>query len=314
MKSARENNKPIPHILFAGAAGCGKTTLAVKLAEYANVKFISALPQSLKTMASIIETLEKLDPTGYTDMGNWIEGIEIKPSIVFIDEIHNLKPLEVQEWLGIIMEDWEIEIASGNTVWFPKFTLVGATTDSGKLSKPFRDRFKMNFVFKPYTQLESVQIVLSHAKRLGANIDMPAAQVIAQRGRGVPRILVGYLERVIDMAYVQNAKVITESVAKNTFEMLGVDEIGLTETETKILKTLDVASAPVGLDNLSIITNEAPKTILTSIEPYLIQQGLVVRTGKGRAITQKGRDHLSKSGKTKVFHKKELPPGYKRNI
>lgn len=310
--SAKNRNMSTPHMLLSGAAGCGKTTLAKRVAKYSNVNFISVLPQALKTMDGVLNLLKKLNHDHYDIKGNR-KGI-IKPSIIFIDEVHNLKPLEVQEWLGIAMENYELESnESGKYIWFPYFTLIAATTDDGKLSKPFRDRFKLRFVFQPYTHLDSAKIVLVHAKRLGINITIPAAQTIAERGRGIPRILVGYLERTRDMAEVNKSPVVTPEVVEETFRSLGVDKMGLTETELKILQTLHRSETPVGLDNLSIITNEAPKTILSSIEPFLIQKGLILRTGRGRTITKRGIRHLEKSGHFgEITEKVEIEAGYIR--
>lgn len=314
---AKDRNESVPHMLFSGAAGCGKTTLAKRVATYSDVNFISMLPQTLKTMDDVLDLFRKLDHTNYDIRGNK-KDVEkpsdaIKPSIIFIDEIHNLS-LQPQEWLGIAMEDFEIESKeSGKHIWFPYFTLIGATTDDGKLSKPFRDRFKLRFVFKPYTSLESAEIVLSHAQRLSIDITIPAAQKIAQRGRGVPRILVGYLERTRDMAYICKSEVVTPKIVEETFASLGVDEMGLTETELKILQTLYGSKDPVGLDNLSIITNEASKTILTSIEPFLIQKGFIIRTGKGRRITNIGRRYWEKThNDSKNIEKVEIEAGYAR--
>lgn len=309
--SAKNRNRVLPHMLFSGAAGCGKTTLAKMIAGISGVEFVSILPQALKNMGDVLNLFKKLNYDNYDSKGNRT-GI-IKPSVVFIDEVHNLT-LQPQEWLGVAMENFEIESEdSGKYIWFPYFTLVGATTDDGKLSKPFRDRFKLRFIFEPYSSIEAAKIVISHAKRLNVDIDIPAAQAIAERGRGIPRILVGYLERAMDMACVCERKIITTDVVEETFRGLGVDRIGLTETEIKILKVLYDVKEPVGLDNLSIIVNEAPKTILSSIEPFLIQKGFVIRTGKGRTITENGVKHLEKSGYFGEFKEKvEIEAGYIR--
>lgn len=309
--SAKDRNMALPHMLFSGAAGCGKTTLAKKIAEWCKVEFISVLPQALKTMEDILGLFKKLNHGNYDKRGNKI-GI-IKPAVIFIDEIHNLT-LQPQEWLGIAAENFEIESeGSGKYIWFPYFSIVGATTDDGKLSKPFRDRFKLRFVFKPYSSIEAAKIVLSHAKRLGVEIDIPAAQEIAKRGRGIPRILVGYLERARDMACVCKKETITTDVVGETFKGLGVDDIGLTETEIKILKTLYNAKGPIGAENLAIITNESQKTLVASIEPFLIMKGFIIRSGKGRQITELGRKYWEKTcGYNEGVEKVELETGYVR--
>lgn len=309
--SAKNRNMALPHMLFSGAAGCGKTTLAKVIAGWCGTEFVSVLPQSLKNMEDILDLFKKLNHDNYDKRGDRI-GI-VKPAIIFIDEVHNLA-LQPQEWLGVAMEGFEIESGdSGKLVWFPYFTLVGATTDDGKLSKPFRDRFKLRFVFKPYSSIEAAKIVLSHAKRLDIRIDIPAAQEIAKRGRGIPRILVGYLERTRDMACVCKKEAITMDVVGETFKGLGVDDIGLTETEIKILKTLYNAKEPIGAENLAIITNESQKTLIASIEPFLIMKGFIVRSGKGRRITELGRKYWEKTrGYSEGIEKVELEAGYIR--
>jgi Holliday junction DNA helicase RuvB len=269
---------------------------------------VTFLPEHLKKMDDVLSIFEKLDVTNYSEYGDIIG--PIKPAVVFIDEIHNIK-LPVQEWLGVAMENFEIESSDGKVYWVPYFTLVGATTNDGLLSKPFLDRFKMRFIFRPYSFDESVEIVLVHAARLNQRITHEATEEISKRGRGVPRILVGYLERCRDTSIVNRTGIITQEVALNTFDLLGIDSIGLRETELRLMKVLYEVNAPVGVENLSIIINEAPKTIVSSIEPFLIQNGFVIRSGQGRILTQKGREYLEVSGSKKIV-RKPLPPGYVR--
>jgi Holliday junction DNA helicase RuvB len=310
--SAKSGNRHIPHMLFAGAAGCGKTTMAKQLAKIAGTDFIRLLPDSIKKFSDVETLLDSLDHSGYDTKGNRA-GI-IRPAVIFIDEIHNLKILP-QEWLGVAMENFALESKDGKYTWLPYFTLVGATTNDGLLSKPFLDRFKMRFIFKPYSFEESIEIVMVHSSRLDIAIMLPAAKAIARRGRGVPRIIVGYLERCRDTATVKGANVVTEDVVESTFALLGIDETGLRETELRLMKALYDAKMPVGVENLAIIINEVPKTIINSIEPYLIQRGLILRSGKGRILTEKGKEYLEERGytgkKTKI-KKEALEAGYVR--
>jgi len=311
LASAKALNAEVPHMLFAGAAGCGKTTMAKRVAHLSGGDFISLLPDALKKMEDVLVLFEKLDDTGYNEFGKVVG--KIKPAIIFIDEIHNLKPLQVQEWLGVAMENFSLESKDVNYL-VPFFTLIGATTNDGLLSKPFLDRFKMRFIFKPYSFDESVAIVLVHAERLGLKITTGGAQSIAQRGRGIPRILVGYLERCRDIATVKGNIEITEAIAEETFHLLGVDKDGLRETEIRLMKALYEIDEPVGLENLAIIINEASKTILNSIEPFLIQKGLVIRSGQGRILTRLGKEYLENGGffgKNKM-KKLPTPAGYAR--
>ncbi len=312
-ESARAENRSIPHILFAGAAGCGKTTMAKRIAQLCGTNFVRLLPDSIKKMSDVTALFEKLDHSGYDTKGNRLENPKIKPAVVFIDEIHNLKILP-QEWLGVAMENFELEEKCGNLYWLPYFTLVGATTNDGLLSKPFLDRFKMRFIFKPYSFEESIQIVIVHAERLNLAIMLDAAEAISKRGRGVPRILVGYIERCRDTAIVAGSKTITKDIVEDTFTLLGVDKNGLRETELRLMKTLYEANIPLGVENLAIIINEVPKTITNSIEPFLIQEGYIIRSGQGRLITGRGRKYLEESGffGKKKLQKEALPPGYVR--
>jgi Holliday junction DNA helicase RuvB len=171
----------------------------------------------------------------------------------------------------------------------------------------------MRFVFEPYNLQESVEIAKVHASRLGIPIDVRAAEEIAKRGRGVPRIIVGYLERARDLAVISKLDSISVEVTGIMFRELGIDETGLTKTDLKILKTLHDVGTPIGLDNLSVIINEAPKTILSTIEPFLIQQGLMIRSGRGRIITNRGIQHLENSDYlAKDRRREEIDIGYVR--
>jgi Holliday junction DNA helicase RuvB len=310
-KSAKAENRSIPHMLFAGAAGCGKTTMAKRIAQLAGTDFVRLPPDAIKLMDDVYKLFEGLDHRNYDAKGNRVG--EIRPAIIFMDEIHNLKLLP-QEWLGLAMENFALEYKNGKYYWLPYFTLVGATTNDGLLSKPFLDRFKMRFIFKPYSFGESVQIIVVHAERLHLAIMMDAAEAIANRGRGVPRILVGYLERCRDTAIIRGSSLITKDIVEDTFTLLGVDETGLRETELRLMKALYKAGIPIGVENLSIIINEAPRTIISAIEPFLIQRGFIIRSGQGRILTDKGRLYLEKNGflGEKKFQKEALPAGYVR--
>jgi Holliday junction DNA helicase RuvB len=267
---------------------------------------------SIKGRTDLVPVLKALDRSGHDPHNGNVVG-QITPSIVFIDEIHNLS-LSGQEVLGIMMEEWYVTVSEGIQVeeeitkdpkykgvklaerWCPRFTLIGATTNDGKLSKPFRDRFKLRFNFSTYSVQESVEIVKVHAERLGIGIDDDAAMEIAKRGRGVPRILVKYLEACRDFAFISNLDRINFNAARLAFFTMGVDNAGLTNTDIKILKLLNEAEKPIGIDNLSVHLNESPKVITDAIEPFLIQSGLLLRSAKGRILTPKGRKYLIAEG------------------
>lgn len=310
IKAANIRNMAIPHMLFSGAAGCGKTTMARYIAEITKAPFLSVVPDELKDHEHVLNVLDQLNHENYDDMGNRIG--KIRPTILFIDEIHNLN-IKGQEPLGLVMERFMIEANKPNKYfWVPFFTLVGATTLAGKLSKPFRDRFKLVFNFQPYELPEMENIVSYHAARLRIKITPAGVLEIAKRSRGTPRIAVGFVERIRDKMLSIKAIIATAPIIQEAFEELGVDEEGFTTLELRILKTLFETGIPVGLDNLSIILQEDSKSIRDFAEPYLIRKGLIVISGKGRIITDKGVQYLKVNGKTTRFIKKEIDFNYER--
>lgn len=321
IKSAMAGNRPIPHMLLTGAAGCGKTSTARFIAEKTRAKFITTSSDAIKSRSDLVPIVDALDRIGHDKVTGEIVG-PIVPSIIFIDEIHNLS-LAGQEVLGILMEEWYVPVSEDIKVedkykndpsvkrvklanrWCPRFTLIGATTNDGKLSKPFRDRFKLRFTFSTYSLEESMEIVKTHAERLSIVIDDEAIAEIASRGRGVPRILVKYLEACRDFAVFYDRDQINANIARVTFHTMGVDKNGLTRADIKILKLLHDIENPLGLDNLAIQLNESPKVITDAIEPFLIQSGFIVRSSRGRVLTSKGRHYLIAEG-----HIKYVEPAY----
>jgi Holliday junction DNA helicase RuvB len=233
--------------------------------------------------------------------------------MVFVDEIHRM-PKRGQEVMGIAMEKFMLETGTTNRFfWIPYFTLIGATTDDGELTKPFREKFKLRFLFDTYNDEEIRDIILLHAQKQNLLISHKAARTIAQRSRGIPRTAVSFLERSRDYAQFIKAKVITSQAVLENFKTMGIDSMGLTGAEIKILKTLYTSQIPIGLDNLSIVTNEPKKNILQTIEPFLIRKGLMTRGGKGRVITDEGRKHLEGDGYLGgLKHKAEIAPDYVR--
>ena len=308
--SANRRNMAIPHLLFHGHPGCGKTSMARELARISQSPFLSVVPNDLKDYTSVLRVLSQLDHTNYDSLGNRTG--TIKPTILFLDEVHNM-PLKGQELIGLVMERFMIESNQPNIYsWTPFFTLIGATTLAGKLSKPFRDRFKINITFTPYNQAEMEKIVVLHASNFGVNLTPEAVQTIARRGRGVPRIAVGFLERIRDEIVSSDIELGDINVVSRVFDELGIDEEGFNRSELKILKILFDTGMPVGLDNLSIMIDEDQKTIKDYSEPFLIRKGLIVVSGRGRVITQKGIDYLENAGKTEKLIKKNIPFNYVR--
>jgi Holliday junction DNA helicase RuvB len=296
LHSAKKRNVAPPHILLTGAAGCGKTTTARLVAEYLGTNFIEGSAESLKSYKDFRPVVSQLDLSGYDGKGKIIAGI--KPSILFLDEIHNL-PLKGQEVLGIAMENFILPTPAQSKMlvrWLPQFTVIGATTNDGRLSKPFKDRFKLKFIFQPYNQKEAEEIITYHASRLGVKIDSHAIEQIAMRSRGTPRVMVSFLERCRDTALAFGRDTLNRWVTQKTFELIQVNEDGLEISDLRLLTALFTANKPVGEQNLSIILNVSPKTITNSLEPYLIQQELMVRAPRGREITDKGIRYLAEKG------------------
>jgi len=311
VQSAKERNENIPHLLFSGVAGCGKTTMGMEMARAADVDFLPVSPDDFSDREPVLRILDKLDHVNYDECGN--RKGELRPTMVFIDEIHRM-PKRGQEILGIAMEKFMLETGKANSYfWIPYFTLVGATTDDGELTKPFREKFKLRFLFDTYPESEITDIILLHARKQNLMITQKAARTISKRSRGIPRTAVSFLERSRDYAQFIEARVITSQAVLDNFKTMGIDSKGLTGAEIKILKTLYASKDPIGLDNLAIVSNEAKKNLSNTIEPFLIRLGLMVRSGKGRRITDKGRKHLEGDGYLGSLLKKvEIGPDYKR--
>jgi Holliday junction DNA helicase RuvB len=313
VKSAKKRNASIPHMLFAGVAGCGKTSMSKLIAHKNDTDFLSVPAQEFKDHESVMDILERLSHAGYDERGNRLgENSLIKPTILFVDEIHRM-PIVGEEHLGIAMEEYRMASGKeGNFYWIPYFTLIGATTDDGSLSKPFRERFKMRFVFDPYSDEEIADIIKLYSRSKEIDMEMTPRSVrrLTMRSRGIPRMAKGYLERVRDLRLsISGSPTINSSLVEETFKRMGIDEEGLTKVELKILQALCDAGIPLGLDNLSVVVNESPKTLSASAEPFLIRKGFVLRSGKGRVLTKKGRDYLGKIGARK---KVEISADYVR--
>ena len=317
IRSATLRNMALPHILLTGAAGCGKTTTASWISKLGNYSYMPVSPLSLKTKADVHTLLNKINYIGYNEKGDRIS--KIKPTIIFFDEVHQL-PTIGQEILGIAMENYKLEINnSDEMLWIPYFTVIGATTDDGKLTKPFRDRFKMVFIYEIYDNNTMAEILSYHIHKNNLSITDFAINNIVNRSRGIPRIMLNYVDNIRDYVISTNEEldtnyVITDEVCDKVFNSLHIDKYGLTMTEIKILKSLYYAKVPIGIDNLSIITNESLKTIQNSIEPFLIKKEFMMRISKGRTITDKGLKYLEQEGhlKSVISNKITIPSDYQR--
>ena len=305
--AAKARNSALPHILLKGPAGTGKTTLAEAIAREFGTQPLALTPGTAKKISDLRKLFLRMPGEGYDPEGKVVA--RIQPQVVFCDEVHQL-PLLAQENLGIAMQDWKLPVTlEGQDVfeWVPRFTLIGATTLPGKLSKPFLDRFKIQSEFETYSMDEAIKIVGLHAKSQDLTLGAGVAEAIAQRSRGVPRLVVRFLDRLSDAALVAGRnnptykKVITKQLTEAVFrDFLRVDDRGLTKTDIKILKQLSQLSDPVGVDTLATIANEDRKSVENTIEPYLIQEGLLIRTKRGRLLTEEGRRYLETAGYIKT--------------
>ena len=284
IEAAKSRNEPLDHVLFYGPPGLGKTTLATIIAHEMGVHIkVTSGPAIEKPgeMAAILNNLAEND-------------------ILFIDEIHRLNR-QVEEVLYPAMEDYSIDIMIGKgqgarsiRLDLPKFTLVGATTRAGLLTAPLRDRFGVINKLEFYTVDELKQIIIRSAGLLNVEIDEKGATELARRSRGTPRLANRLLKRVRDFAQVKYDGVITEDVANLALDLLEVDKLGLDKGDRTILETMidKFDGGPVGLDTLAAALGEDSGTLEDVYEPYLIQNGLLQRTPRGRIATRLAYEHL----------------------
>ena len=293
LTAADFRNGAIPHMLFSGVPGCGKTSTARALSKKAEYNMLQVPPEEFKSYSKIVDILSNLNYDGYSRYGDKIS--KVKPTILFIDEIHRL-PILGQEKLGIIMEDYRIESErdKGRYVWFPLFTVIGATTEEGLLSKPFRERFKLVFQFNPYSIEDTEEIVKYHSERLQVPMTKKAIRETARRAKGIPRITVTYVELLRDRKIAVGSEIVTSKIVQDLFDDLGIDEFGLNKQERNILLILNEAKSPIGISNLATMVNCSQATIADSSEPFLLREGLIARTSRGRTITNKGKEYVKK--------------------
>jgi Holliday junction DNA helicase RuvB len=284
LEAARARGDALDHVLLVGPPGLGKTTLATIVREELGV--------GLRTVAG-----PALERKG--DMAAILTGLEPR-DVLFIDEIHRVNRA-IEEILYPALEDFRLDIIVGQgagartlTLDLPPFTLVGATTRTGLLTTPLRDRFGMTFRLGYYEPAELTTIVVRSAGILGVETDGEAAEEIAARARGTPRVANRILRRVRDVAQVRHAGIVTLEVAREALELLEVDEVGLERTDRELLSAIvhKFEGGPVGLSTLAVSLGEEPDTIEDVYEPYLLQLGFLQRTPRGRVITALGREHL----------------------
>jgi Holliday junction DNA helicase RuvB len=284
LEAARGRGEALDHVLFAGPPGLGKTSLAYIVREELGVGLRVVAGPALERkgdIAAILTALEERD-------------------VLFVDEIHRLNRA-VEEILYPALEDFRLDIVVGQgpaartlTLDLPRFTLIGATTRTGLLTTPLRDRFGMTYRLDHYSPEELAHIILRSARILGVEVAQEAADEIARRARGTPRVANRILRRVRDVAQVRHDGAVTIEVAREALALLEVDEHGLERVDRDLLAAIvhKFDGGPVGLSTLAVALGEEPDTVEDVYEPYLLQLGLIQRTPRGRTVTRLGREYV----------------------
>jgi len=288
LEAAKARGEALDHVLLVGPPGLGKTTLAQIVRQELGVGLRTVAGPALERKADMAAILTSLEPR----------------DVLFIDEIHRVNRA-IEEILYPALEDFRMDIVVGQgpaartlSLDLPNFTLVGATTRTGLLTTPLRDRFGMTFRLDLYDAAELGLIVRRSARILGVPVEDQAAEEIAGRSRGTPRIANRILRRVRDVAQVRHEGSVTTEIAREALALLEVDEHGLERTDRELLRAIveRFDGGPVGLSTLAVALGEEQDTIEDVYEPYLLRLGFLQRTPRGRTVTKAGRAHLGATG------------------
>ena len=293
VKAALLRDKTLDHVLLYGPPGLGKTTLAHIIANELGVDIKTANGPTIEKTGDLAAILSSLEPR----------------DVLFIDEIHRM-PRYIEEVLYSAMEDYQLDIIIGNEgqtrnikIDLPPFTLIGATTRAGDLSSPLRDRFGITCKLEYYTEEELQQIVKRSSKVLDVKIEESATEIIARRSRKTPRIANRLLKRVDDFALVEGDGIITDEVTLKALKRLGVDETGLDKVDLEYLSSIITKfnGGPVGIDSIASTIGEESTNIEDVIEPFLLQEGYLKRTARGRIATEKAYQVLNIKRENTLF-------------
>ncbi len=298
IQSSKKRGDSLDHVLFTGPPGLGKTTLAYIIAQEMNSRIITTSGPVLEKPGDIAGMLTKLEAR----------------DILFIDEIHRI-PKVIEEYLYSAMEDYKLDIiidqgpgARSVSLQLEKFTLIGSTTRAGLLSAPLLDRFGLRCRLKYYNTDELSDIVNRSAGILDIKIESEGAKIIAKRSRGTPRIANRLLKLTRDLAFVKNSGIITADIADECLNNWEIDHLGLDELDKKILATIidTYNGGPVGLNSIAVSVGEESGTIEEVYEPFLVQEGFIRRTSRGREATDLAYEHLGLKKRKKLPAEKGL--------